>query len=233
MTLYCGTSGYQYKFWRGGLYSEGCKEADMLAEYGRKLPTVEINNTFYRMPKRDVVESWAAQVPQGFRFVIKASRRITHQKRLKDCAEPLGFLFRSLDALGAQLGAVLFQLPPYMRKDRERLASFLGELPSGVRASLEFRHKSWFEDEIFALLREHDAALCISDQGEGEEATPPVSTASWGYLRLRRDAYDEEELSEQAHQIAAQAWSDAFAFFKHEETAPAMAARLMQLNERA
>lgn len=231
MQIRIGTSGYQYKFWRGHFYSEKCKEAEMLAQYSEKLPTVEINATFYRMPKREVLERWASQVPENFRFAIKASKRITHIKRLKEVADDVGYLLGNLDALGGKLAAVLFQLPPNLRKDLPRLDAFLQTLPVGTRATIEFRHVSWFDEEVYARLRERQIALCISDEGEGEAATPFVATAPFGYLRLRREAYSEQELAACAAQLRAQSWSDAYAFFKHEEGAPALAARLSALAE--
>jgi uncharacterized protein YecE (DUF72 family) len=229
MQVRVGTSGYQYAFWRGHFYSEGCKQAGMLAEFGARLPTVEINNTFYRMPKREVVARWASQVPEDFRFAIKATRRITHIKRLKDVAEDTGYLFDVVQALEGKLACVLFQLPPNLKKDLQRLDPFLAALPAGARAAMEFRHESWFDDEVYARLRAREVALCISDEGEGERATPFVATAGFGYLRLRREVYSEEELAQVAAQVKAQAWSDAYAYFKHEQDAPELAARLQKL----
>jgi uncharacterized protein YecE (DUF72 family) len=232
--LRVGTSGYQYAFWRGGLYNERCKPADMLAEYSAKLTTVEINNTFYRMPKREVLERWAATVPAHFRFAIKASRRITHIKRLKDPEENVGYLFSALEGLGDKLAAVLFQLPPNLKKDLPRLDRFLAALPAGARVAIEFRHESWFDDEVFARMRGSNAALCIADQGEGEKAVPFVPTASFGYLRLRREVYTEDELAEFAARVAQVAtWSEAYAYFKHEEGAPALAFQLLGAAARA
>jgi uncharacterized protein YecE (DUF72 family) len=226
MRVRVGTSGYQYKFWRGHFYPEKCKEAEMLAEFGKKLETVEINNTFYRMPKRDVVARWAAQVPGDFRFAIKASRRITHIKRLKEVEEDLGYLLQVVQPLGDKLAAVLFQLPPNLKQDLTRLDRLLAALPEGARAALEFRHESWFEDAVYERLRGRDVALCISDEGEGEKATPFVATASFGYLRLRREVYAEAEFAELAARIRAQSWREAFAYFKHEADAPELAAKL-------
>jgi uncharacterized protein YecE (DUF72 family) len=228
-----GTSGYQYDFWRGHFYGEKCKHADMLAEFGAKLPTVEINSSFYRTPKREVVERWASQVPEDFRFAIKASRRITHIKRLKDVAEDVGYLFAVVQALEGKLGAVLFQLPPNLKQDLARLDGFLQALPAGARAALEFRHESWFADEVYDRLRAREVALCISDEGEGEKATPFVATAGFGYVRLRREVYSDEELAQVAAQIGSQAWGEAYAYFKHEQDAPELAARLQKLLEPA
>lgn len=229
MRVRVGTSGYQYKFWRGHFYSEKCKEAGMLAEFGAKLPTVEVNNTFYRTPKAEVMERWAAQVPDDFRFAVKASRRITHIKRLKEVGDDVAYLYRVAQSLGPKLGPVLFQLPPNLKHDDARLQAFLAAVPAGAAAAVEFRHESWFDDEVYARLRERGVALCISDEGEGEKATPFVATASWGYLRLRREVYADAELAAVAAQVKAQSWSDAYAFFKHEQDAPELAARLQAL----
>jgi uncharacterized protein YecE (DUF72 family) len=229
MRVRVGTSGYQYAFWRGHFYSAGCKEAAMLGEFGGKLSTVEINNTFYRMPKPEVVARWASQVPDDFRFAIKATRRITHIKRLKEVAEDTGYLFEVVQALAGKLGSVLFQLPPNLKQDLPRLDRFLAALPAGARAAMEFRHESWFDDEVYARLRAREVALCISDEGEGERATPFIATAGFGYLRLRREVYSDEELAAVAAQVQAQSWSEAYAYFKHEEDAPQLAAKLQAL----
>jgi uncharacterized protein YecE (DUF72 family) len=229
MRVRVGTSGYQYAFWRGHFYSERCKEGEMLAEYGAKLPTVEINNTFYRMPKPAVLERWASQVSENFRFSLKASRRITHQQRLKEVGDNVGYLFATAAALGDKLGVVLFQLPPNLRKDLARLDAFLAALPASSRVALEFRHESWFDDEVYERLRAREVALCICDEGEGERAVPFVATSAFGYLRLRRERYTDEELAQVASAVASQPWSEAYAFFKHEEDAPELAARLQRL----
>jgi len=200
----------------------------MLGEYGAQLPTVEINATFYRMPRREVLEGWTGKVPDAFRFALKASRRITHVKRLKDVGEPLSYLCQAARGLGSRLGCLLFQLPPSARCDQDRLEAFLALVPDDVKVAMEFRHPSWFDEGVYRLLREHNAALCISDQGEGEAATPFVSTADWGYLRLRRESYSQEELSTFAGRIDEQGWARAFAYFKHEEQAPAFARRLLE-----
>lgn len=226
MQIYVGTSGFQYEFWRGNFYGEKCPKTEMLREYGQQLRSVEVNNTFYRMPKSEVLAKWASQVPDGFRFTLKASRRITHMKRLKEPGEPIDWLFGSAKALGDRLGPVLFQLPPNLKRDDERLAGFLACLPEGALATVEFRHESWFDEATYASLRARDVALCISDQGEGEKATPFEATAGWGYLRLRRESYTDLELADVADKVAAQKWSAVYAYFKHEEGGPALARRL-------
>lgn len=229
MRIFVGTSGYSYAEWKGSFYPAGLPAAKMLSHYAQQLPAVEINNTFYRLPKRSVLEGWAAQVPEGFRFALKASRRITHIKRLVDAESETGYLLRTVDALGAKLGVILFQLPPYLRKDLPRLERFLGLLPEGVRASFEFRHPSWFDDDVCTALRERDCALCIADTEA--EAAAMTATAGWGYLRLRRSAYSDAELREWVHRLQAQTWDVAYVFFKHEDEAagPRLAARLSEL----
>jgi uncharacterized protein YecE (DUF72 family) len=229
MRVRVGTSGYQYKFWRGSFYAERCKEADMLGEFSRRLATVEINNTFYRMPKPAVMEKWAAQVPADFRFAVKASRRITHIKRLKEVGEEVHSLLEAASMLGEKLGIVLFQLPPNLKCDLDRLDGLLaalGAFRAGGRYALEFRHESWFSDEVFARLRAGNVALCLCDEGQGEKAVPWVATANFGYLRLRRETYTPDELAAVAEMVAAESWSDAYAYFKHEPDAPALAAQL-------
>ncbi len=224
MEVYVGTSGYQYDFWRGGIYPEGLKKDDMLEAYARHFRAVEVNNTFYRMPKRDVVRRWADATPDDFRFVVKASKRITHSDPLTDRSS-IEYLFEVLEPLGDKLGAVLFQCPPYLSKGVDRLRTFLKLLPEACPAVLEFRHVSWFCDEVYDVLREGLAALSLGDyEGKGGEAlegghTPIVATAPWGYARLREDHYDEAELGRWAEALSLP-WERSFVFFKHEETAP-------------
>ena len=155
----------------------------MLGFYATRLGAVEINNTFYRMPKADLLERWRDAVPGGFRFALKASRRITHHQRLKDAGDSVDHLFRTAEVLGEHLGPFLFQLPPYLKRDVDRLASFLEILPDDLRGAFEFRHASWFDDEVFALLESAGASLCIADSGSDHD-TPLVATADFGYLRL-------------------------------------------------
>jgi len=226
-----GASGYSYKPWRGPFYPEKLPEADMLAYYAERLPTVEINNTFYRMPRESVLEAWAEKTPAAFRFALKAPQRITHQLRLKEAGEATGFFFRVAESLGGKLGPALFQLPPYMRQDLPLLEAFLGGLPKGRRVAFEFRHASWFDDAVYAALKAHDIALCINDTEDDERSAPLVATAGWGYLRLRRPDYPDVALKNWAARIGKQPWSDAFVFFKHEDegAAPRLAARLMEL----
>jgi len=228
--LWVGTSGYSYKPWVGNFYPERLAAKDMLRFYASQLPAVEINNTFYRLPKESVLQSWAEQVPAEFRFVIKASQRITHVKRLKDAASEIEYLFRVAPALGPNLGAMLFQLPPNLRKDTERLKTFLSLLPKDRAASFEFRHPTWFDDEVFACLREHNCALCMAETEETLSANL-ISTATWGYLRLRRPDYSPADLSTWKERILAQSWDHAYIFFKHEDEGigPKLAAEFLQL----
>jgi uncharacterized protein YecE (DUF72 family) len=228
MQVLVGTSGFSYKEWKGSFYPEGLKEADMLRYYAERLTTVEINNTFYRMPKASLLESWAALVPPGFVFVLKGSQRITHMKRLRDTGDSVDYLFKTAAILGDKLGPVFFQLPPSLKKDLPRLAAFLELLPPERPVAFEFRHQTWFDDEVYEALRAKGAALCTADTDEsGDEGAPIVPTAGWGYLRLRRAGYSDEDLRGWAAKVRAQAWDRAFVFFKHEEAGkgPALAAR--------
>ena len=216
MKLLAGTSGYAFKEWKGPFYPEKMKDAEMLAFYSGKFPTVEINNTFYRLPKEQVLLDWAAQVPEHFTFAIKASQRITHHARLKpESADTVDYLLKITAALGKRLGPILFQLPPNLKKDLDRLRVFLERLPADRRYTVEFRHESWFEDDVFTALKEKNVALCISEQTDFK--TPVVPTADWGYLRLHRFDYDEPMLAEWAKVVKSQAWSDAYVIFKHDE----------------
>jgi uncharacterized protein YecE (DUF72 family) len=215
MRMRAGTSGFSYKEWKGNFYPEKMKEADMLPYYAERFDTVELNNTFYRLPNESTLQQWAARVPEGFRFSLKASRIITHIRRLKEIAEPVAYLYRVTESLGAARGPVLFGLPPNMKQDLDRLRAFLDLVPAGVPTAIEFRHESWHDDTVFAALRERGVALCIAQTAE--EETPFVATAGWGYVRLRREAYDTAELRQWRERIAAQKWDEAFVYFKHED----------------
>lgn len=231
MKVACGTSGWSYPPWRGSFYPEKHPTAKMLAFYGERLGTVEVNNTFYRMPKEEVLRGWAAEVPATFRFALKSPQRITHQLRLADAADSVLRFATVARALGAKIGPILFQLPPFLRKDAERLRSFLGvwkDNGGGLDAAFEFRHASWFDDEVFGLLRDHGVALCLA---EGESIdTPVVATAGWGYLRLRKVEYTDAELDAWVGRIRQQAWAHAYVYFKHEDgaTGPRLAADFMK-----
>jgi uncharacterized protein YecE (DUF72 family) len=228
--LQAGASGYSFKEWKGAFYPDKIKPEEMLAFYSARLPTVEINNTFYRMPKTAMLESWAHTAPDDFRFAIKASRRITHLARLKveSAAEPLGFLYKNLAALGGKRGPVLFQLPPNMKKDLPRLVDFLALLPPGHDAAFEFRNEAWFDDEVYAALKAAGASLCLSER-EDNAPPPLVETAAFGYVRLRLENYSDQDLQSWATRLLATGWKQIFVYFMHEPTAPAYARKLMEL----
>jgi uncharacterized protein YecE (DUF72 family) len=228
--LLAGASGYSFKEWKGSFYPQDIKPDAMLAYYVARLPTVEINNTFYRMPKASVLENWAATAPDGFRFAIKASRRITHMSRLRaeSSADSLGYLYKNLDALGEKRGPVLFQLPPFFKKDLPRLDEFLALLPRGHRAAFEFRNESWFADDVYDSLKRAGASLVLSER-EDNAPPPLVETAPWGYVRLRLEDYSDNALQSWAQRLAATGWREVYAYFMHEPTAPAYAQTLMKL----
>ena len=230
MNLYVGTSGYSYKQWKGPFYPQDLPARRMLRYYGEHFRTVEINSTFRRLPKASVLEAWKEAVPADFKFVLKAPQRITHFQRLKDAGDSVSDLLETATALREQLGPLLFQLPPNLKKDVPRLRDFLALLPSNRRAAFEFRHQSWFDSEVFGLLRNHPAALCIAE-AEGDLEVPFVSTADWGYLRLRRLDYGDAELTAWVKRARQQNWRDIFVFFKHEDTGkgPQMAKRFLEL----
>ena len=217
MRILAGTSGWSFKEWKGTFYPKDLPDDGMLGFYAGRFPTVEINNTFYRMPRESVLLDWVARVPPGFRFAIKASQRITHHGRLKDVSDSLEYFTRVTSALGEQRGPTLFQLPPNLKKDLPRLKEFLAILPRGWRSAFEFRHSSWFEDDVYEALRARDAALCIADHDDFE--TPAVRTAGWGYARLHRLTYDEAALAAWRERLAGLGAEEMYVFFKHDETA--------------
>jgi uncharacterized protein YecE (DUF72 family) len=226
-----GTSGFSYPAWKGSFYPADLPGGRMLSYYAGRFATVEVNNTFYRVPSAKTLAGWRAEVPEGFRFALKAPQRITHQKRLSGCADTVGFFYQAAAELGDELGAVLYQLPPNLKKDLPRLAAFLDLLPPGGRAAFEFRNATWFADDVYEALRARNAALCVAESEDLE--VPLVATASWGYLRLRRADYGGAELEAWAERIRDQPWTEAFAFFKHEEEGkgPRLAAALLALIE--
>jgi uncharacterized protein YecE (DUF72 family) len=230
MNILVGTSGYSYKEWKGSFYPKDLPAAQMLRYYGERFGTVEINNTFYQMPKEEVLKRWATEVPDGFAFVLKAPRRITHDKRLAEADDSVAYLLKTSLVLGRKLGPLLFQLPPFLKKDLPRLRDFLTLIPQDRRAAFEFRHASWFDDEVYAALRAHNAALCIAE-AEGDLEVPFVSTADWGYVRLRLPDYSDKELKAWGKKVKDQKWDDAYVFFKHEEEGkgPQFAARFVEL----
>ena len=235
MKIYVGTSGYAYKEWKGRFYPEKISPQGMLRFYSGRLNTVEINNTFYRMPKESVLTAWAEQVPGDFIFALKAPQIITHLKRLRNVLEETEYLFRTLSVLGRKLGPVLFQFPKSFRADRPLFEDFLGLIPDGGNCAFEFRNPSWLDDEILGLLREKGSSLCIADTDENP-ANQIIRTARWGYLRLRRSDYTDADLSQWLGRILSQKWEKAFVFFKHEDddakgpaTGPEMATRFREL----
>ncbi len=227
--IHVGTSGYNYPEWRGSFYPAALPASKMLAYYAERFTAVEINYTFYRMPNARTLAGWAAATPPGFVFVLKAPRRITHDRRLVDIDEPLRYFRDTARALGEKLGPLFFQLPPNFRKDTVRLGDLLAMLPRDARHAFEFRHHSWFDDEVYALLRRWNAALCVADTDRG--TTPQVATADFAYARLRDADYGDAELTDWATRLAEPAGRDAYVFFKHEAAGvgPILAQRLRTL----
>lgn len=225
-----GTSGFSYPEWRGSFYPEGLPDAEMLASYAGRLPTVEINNTFYRMPAPPLLEGWSAKVAAvpRFEFALKAPRSITHIARLRDAADATAHFLRVAATLGPRLGPTLFQLPPFLKKDAGVLREFLQLLPPEIAPAFEFRHPSWFDEEITTLLADRKAALVAGDPDEGE-ALPLIATATFGYLRLRAASYDLAGLTAWHQRIAAQPWQRAYVYLKHEVLGPAYAQALVAL----
>jgi uncharacterized protein YecE (DUF72 family) len=229
MQLLAGTSGFSYKEWCGEFYPPKLPPKAMLAHFAERLPTVEINNTFYRLPNSATIAGWRAQVPDRFRFAVKTPRRITHLKRLKECGADLRVLLEALGALAPCLGPLLVQLPPYFRCDVAVLGAFIDELPTDCRAAFEFRHESWLVPEVYRLLEARNLALVQSESDERFEPLP--WTASWAYLRLRRVQYVEADLLQWLERLRVSGVDAAFVFFKHEDaaTGPKLAARLLEL----
>jgi uncharacterized protein YecE (DUF72 family) len=230
MKTWIGTSGFQYAEWKGTFYPEDLPAAKMLPFFAERLSTTEINYTFHRIPSEKTIENWKQLTPENFRFALKASQKITHFAKLRDCADNIGFFYRVVSALGEKLGPVLFQLPPNFKKDADRLSAFLRELPT-MRAAFEFRHESWLDEEIFALLRASNIALCIADTEK--LSTPQIATADYGYLRLRREDYTSAEVERWSEFVRQQSsvWQETFVYFKHEEAGigPKLAREMMGL----
>lgn len=217
MKIEIGTSGFQYPEWRGSFYPETLSTAKMLAFYAVQFHTTESNYSFRRVPSEKTIENWSHGTPADFRFSLKAPQRITHFAKLRDCQETVDFFWRVVSGLETKLGAVLFQLPPTLKKDVPLLTGFLAELPTAMRAAFEFRHDSWFDDEVFAALHAKGAALCNAESAELD--APKVATSSFGYLRLRREDYTATDLSRWAKWVREQKWKQVFIYFKHEELA--------------
>jgi uncharacterized protein YecE (DUF72 family) len=231
MRVRVGTSGYNYPEWKGSFYPKDMKPAGMLPYYAEHFSTVEINATFYRMPTPAAVEGWAKAVPEAFTFVLKAPQRITHFARLRNVDEAVRLFCDTARLLRARLGPLFFQLPPNFKKDVSRLGDLLVQLPPDIQAAFEFRHASWFDDDVYQRLRSRNAALCIADTEEG--STPSVATANWGYLRLRAVEYTDAQLAKWGATVRriGSGWRDTFIFFKHEDqgTGPALAKRFEAL----
>jgi uncharacterized protein YecE (DUF72 family) len=218
MQVHVGTSGYNFPEWKGTFYPEKLPAAQMLPYYAERLSTVEINYTFYRIPNAKTIAGWDAATPAGFTLVLKAPQRITHIARLKDIDDPLRYFLETARKLGQKLGPVLFQLPPNFKKDLARLGDLLTQFPPDLRCAWEFRHESWYSDDVYEMLRRGNAALCVADTENG--TTPLVATARWGYFRLRDEGYGADDLVrwvETVRRVGA-AWEDAYVFFKHEES---------------
>jgi len=232
MKLYVGTSGYSYKEWKGRFYPETIGPKDMLAYYASRLHAVELNNTFYRMPQPSMIESWKAQVPKNFRFSVKAPQSITHFRRLSNARSQTEQMLKTVAALEDRLGAVIFRLPENMKKDLKRLEMFLKELPAKTPAVFDFRHPTWFDDEVVGLLRSQNRVFCVSDIEELPESYT-YKTADWGYVRLRREKYTKAELNRWVKRIKAQKWKDTYVFFKHEDqgTGPKLAEEFVRLSK--
>ncbi len=203
--LWIGTSGWNYRHWRGAFYPPAPPASQWLAYYARHFPTVEINYSFYRLPTPENFAAWRDTVPVDFRFAVKGNRFITHLKRLRDPSAPLDRFFSSVAALGPRAGPILWQLPPQLHCDLPRLSEFLAALPTTYRHAFEFRHDSWYVEPVYRALRAHDAALCLADRGGG--TTPLVRTATWVYVRFHGGlgegwAYLDRQLAEWGDRIA-------------------------------
>ena len=229
-----GTSGYNYPEWRGTFYPEKLSADKMLAFYADRFPTVEINYTFYRMPTEKLLVGWSAGTPEHFTFTLKAPRRITHDSKLQRCEELTQAFCRTAQTLGSKLGALLFQLPPTLKKDMAVLRDFVELLPDGTRAAFEFRHPSWHDAEVFQALRERRVAVCVADSEK--MSTPVEVTAGYAYLRLRDEGYQQADIERWASTVASlPAVSDVFVYFKHEEQGlgPDFAKRFMTATRQA
>jgi len=232
MQFHVGTSGYSFKEWKGNFYPESLPQKDMLSYYAKRFSTVEINNTFHKFPTESTVQAWADQVPNSFRFVLKARQIITHFRRLQNAERETDDFIRIASVLKERQGPILFQLPPNFKKDVPRLDAFLKYVAGRARLAFEFRHASWFDDEVFDCLRAHSTALCVAD-ADDLPAAELVRTSDWGYLRLRNEGYTNKTLKDWIKKIRSQNWNEVFVFFKHEEAGagPELATRFLHLVE--
>jgi uncharacterized protein YecE (DUF72 family) len=229
MSIWIGTSGFQYKEWKGNFYPEDLPAAKMLPYYAERLSTTEINYTFHRIPSAKTIENWNKLTPAKFRFALKAPQKITHWAKLRDCADTMRFFFAVVSALGEKLGPILFQLAPNFKKDAVLLADFVNGFPPGLRAAFEFRHESWFDDAIWEIFKARNVALCFNETADF--AAPKIATADYGYLRLRREDYAKIDIERWAQSVREQTWKDTFVYFKHEEAGagPKFARQMMDL----
>ena len=231
MNLWIGTSGFQYPEWKGTFYPEKMPAAKMLPYYAERFGTTEINYTFHRIPSAKTIEGWYRNTPEQFRFSLKAPQKVTHWSKLRNSGDTMRFFHQVISDLEGKLGPILFQLPPTLQMDVALLRDFVAELPEGMRGAFEFRHASWFDDEIYEVLRAKNLALCVA---ESEKlSTPDVTTADYGYLRLRREDYTDADVVRWTKAVQARAgvWSDAFVYFKHEESGigPRLAQQMIAL----
>lgn len=218
MKVFVGTSGYSYKEWKGSFYPEKFAEKNMLGYYAEHFNTVEINNTFYKMPKKDVLRSWKDQVNEHFRFVIKANKRLTSFKTIEDIKDSFKWFSENIEVMKDRMGVVLFQFPPFIKLNPEKLQGLLSLKPDNMKAAIEFKSSSWFKEEVYNMLKEKNAALVISETDE-EKNPEVIQTADWGYLRLRRCDYDSNMLKEWSDKIHQKNWNEVYVFFKHEDEA--------------
>ena len=220
MEAFVGTSGYSFKEWKGTFYPHKIKGAEMLPFYASHFNSVELNSTFYRLPRAETFQTWAQSVPDDFTFVVKASRRITHFSRLKNSeGASVEYLFRMASYLGTKLGPVLFQCPPSFAKDADRLREFLASIPANHPAVFEFRHASWVDDEVAGILRDAGACWCIAEDEEDQiEEVPMTATTNWGYFRLHREVYTKAQLELWVSRIQemSDSWERVYLFFNHE-----------------
>ena len=231
MNLWIGTSGFQYAEWKGTFYPADLSAAKMLPYYAERFSSTEINYTFHRIPSAKTIDGWCKATPETFKFSLKAPQKVTHFAKLRNCGDTLRFFHQVVCDLEKKLGAVLFQLPPGLKKDAALLSEFLSDFPAGMRAAFEFRHDSWFDDEVFELLKSKNMALCIADSEK--LTTPVIATADYGYLRLRREDYHDADVARWTEAIRQKAsgWSDAFVYFKHEDSGigPKLAMQMLGL----
>jgi uncharacterized protein YecE (DUF72 family) len=234
MRFHAGTSGYSYNAWKRKFYPAKLPASEMLGYYAQHFSTVEINSTFRGLPEASVVTAWSEQVPASFRFALKAPQTITHRKRLKNVRQETKAFLKLADVLGRRRGPLLFQLPPNFKKDVPRLEGFLKLVADQKQVAFEFRHESWFDDEVFDCLSAASCALCMADTDEAP-ITKVTRTTNWGYVRLRRERYSAKQLGNWIDKLQGQRWKEAYVFFRHEETGtgPKFARRFLELAESA